>query len=317
MKIEVDGVTYLPAVDISELPTKVVPFISKPVVVIDDLESVAITKPCECVAKVEELEVENASLRSMMSDADHAFKQYGKNCDKVVELEAKVRELEEENEESMKVIKKIACKPTSTFTSEGWRQDAIYRVESLVSMVKKLRSELSTLRERLNLIVDAVSCGLDQTVLPEDDDEAHAWVEQQVRTLREQGKWELGEPLTLEEWSQLIDEPVIYNTSAGLRQDVARGKPFMENCVYLDTRPLPTLPEPEAVPEVPKFKGVVRRRNRRSEFIFVNEVGLSAVYGITPSGTKDGSNVYDVELYDHPEVPNTPELIAALEPTNA
>lgn len=278
MKIEIDGVEYLPAVDLSKLPTiktsiqvggygSVVDAVLK-----SDLESIVPTKPCEC-------EANNASLAWTNADME---KEKGHSA----ELEAKVLKLEEENTHLKMLLRQVSV--ASTVLDED---DSQYK---------------DIMNQSLQMPFDEIPDFVNNTV---------AELESELSTIREQGKWELGEPLEpgylLQPETRILkldSQGKLWQMEWQMKINIPTGW-----ICYLDPRPLPTLPEP--VPEVPKFKGAVR-----------NVVTGKIYYVLWPKGARpslvspdghtlhyDGFPPNNHELYNHPEVPNTPELIAALE----
>ena len=135
----------------------------------------------------------------------------------------------------------------------------------------------------------------------------------------------LGEPLTREEFEGLSPEaPILYKTSQGqVCQDSKCYVCFDLDRRWLDPRPMPTLPEPEEVPEVPKWLGVVWHQNRcKAGFVYVNDT--DSMFVATPTGFVRW-NVDNLEIYrgpvKHPDgtiapIEPSPELVEAVEGEN-
>lgn len=131
----------------------------------------------------------------------------------------------------------------------------------------------------------------------------------------------LGEPLTEVLYRQHYIAVATKNNSVyheGYIQQGTSGNGFLAVndswTYYDDPRPLPVLPEPEE-PSVPKFKGTVRNTVTGKVYFVLWPKGARPSL-VSPAGHTlhyDGFPPKNHELYNHPEVENTPELIKALE----
>lgn len=215
--------------------------------------------------------------------------------------------------------------------------------DEVVAHRDKLQEERDTLTARVaelegdleaaagELMVDIPKPGTDEAkmlsgnvILRGERDRLNSQVDDlkaELAALREQQT--LGEPLTYRQWDELKPyTPVLIRTSNHeLLPSFSDAIDWHEwkhkgATIYLDPRPLPVLPAPEPsvpVPAVPSYLGCVKCEG---EVYFV--LGLT-MHGELRLFNPACSTVYLLadpkrccELYNHPEVVNSPTLIAAL-----
>lgn len=225
--------------------------------------------------------------------------------DDVSAAEERIAELERENASKQEIIDELhqVCRRVAAATTDI--SHAIDYKHAAAMMQARASEPFVHLDDLVSDRVADLECQVAQ-------------LESELATLRQQANSGLGEEIrTQEEWDALPSKQWIMwgrrdreDWSVGTKKRCFGPRDYPDLRYFRWTPP--TLPPEPEVSSVPKWRGCLKC-TETGELLFVTGIATHTVTGVASNGVAYYSTPTKFyELYDHPDCPNTPELIAAL-----